>query len=91
MKCITYGTAVLLMIIVTFIYGKLYTNEVNYTNPLEAEEAIQNILNGASIMGLVWLGLTIWWLVGFNSDCADGYFLNPTLKKVQNNNTYETV
>ena len=85
MQCITYGTMVLLMVIITFIYGKWYAKDIDLTNPKEAEKAIDNIINGAGFISLAGWGLTIWWLLGFVNDCEDGYFLNPYVTNVKTN------
>lgn len=81
MKCITYGTVVLLMIIISYIYGKIYSNGVDFSDPVAAEQAMTNVLRGGGVVGLIGLGLTLWWLLGLMNDCTDGYFLNPRLKK----------
>ncbi len=81
MKCVTYGTTVLLMIIITFIMGMMYSNNVDYSNPEAARESLQSVVKGGGVMGVIWLGLTLWWLLGITNDCKDGYFLNPRLVK----------
>jgi hypothetical protein len=65
MKCITYGTSILLMIIVIIVLAIL----------MQVSPTIAGI---AAFAG--WAGITVWWLWGWFSSCPDGYLFSSIQK-----------
>lgn len=67
MKCITYGWVVVLLILLSIALAML-------------GQVSPEIAGVASLVGT--LGLLGWWVVGFWSDCEEGYFASD-LRKVK--------
>ena len=85
MKCVTYGTTVFVMIVLIFILSMIlkYTVDSEVGNMTgDGFTRMGNVAMG--VFGLIILtsfGLFIWWIIGFFSDCSDGYLLAPSLGK----------
>lgn len=70
MRCITHGWVVFYLIILSIILAPIgYLGETG------------TMISG-SLLGLALVGLLGWWLMGFFSDCDDGYL--GGLKRIGN-------
>ena len=67
MKCITYGTLLFYMIIITFIYGIIMYTMVEPTKKHELPS--NSATAGTMLLVLIWIGMSIFWISGFFRDC----------------------
>lgn len=61
MKCITYGWVIVFLILLSVIVGVLAI----------ADQRIAGV-----VYGLGFVGIHVWWLLGWFSDCPSGYLGN---------------
>ena len=80
MQCITYGTVVFVMLILTYVVGVICTKQIDFSDSTHAKQCTENIVCGGGLVGLAGCGLMLWWLLGLTNDCKKGYFLNPNLQ-----------
>ena len=73
MRCITYGTFIVLFILLSFI--------IMCVSDMLGETGA---MMGSCAISLLNLGLLIWWVNGFIDDCEDGYLLSNLEKKKSN-------
>ena len=84
MKCVTYGTTIFIMMIVIFIFQMIIRSQLPETEDV-TWESISSLgklfMVGFGILCIGQIGLLLWWVVGFFSDCSGGYLMAPSLGK----------
>ena len=85
MKCITYGTVVLLMIIISMIVAIIFKTKLDGVADKSKSISLMDLKSsagtGMTVLGVSWFALIVWWFIGMFSDCEDGFFMAPRLKK----------